>query len=215
MALYGMKGDDADRRLIEYAVANAPSLILDCANKADLHRLYTSVDHEKLRQTYVIAVDAIYRFRDTVRDTGKYAERVGAKTVVITSYDHLYAFHDDKEEEEVIGHTWELIVRLSKEYDVALPWRDGCTELKMGHTVSSGRIATYELLSELSLFAKSLSPQDRKVFDEMLKEPYKHISKISYTSSAHLWAIVLLTIMMEMEKRRRYSGDCTQSFMNP
>jgi len=71
----------------------------------------------------------------------------------------------------------------------------------MGHTAWSGRIATDEMIRELMLYGKSLRKKDRELYEDMLKEAFKHIGSISYASSMHMWAFVLLSIILEQEKK--------------
>ncbi|MFH1511093.1 MAG: hypothetical protein ABIF10_05350 [Candidatus Woesearchaeota archaeon] len=71
----------------------------------------------------------------------------------------------------------------------------------MGHTVWSQRIVSDMILDELSSFAKALRGEDRVVFEEMLKKPLKHFGSISYASSYHAWAFLLLAILLEQEKK--------------
>lgn len=203
MSLLGIKGPRQNFELMRYALAHVPSLVLDCANHANPHLFYPHVDPEAFRGTYIIAVDAIYRFRDAVKQAERSAKTVGAKTIVVTSFDKLFTYHDEEENREVISHVWELLQTLSQKYDVVVPYDSRCTEVVMGHTVWSGRVATDELLKELRAFGAALSPKEQALYEEMLKEPLKHISKISYTSSMHLWAFLLLCIMLEQEKRIR------------
>ena len=62
----------------------------------------------------------------------------------------------------------------------------------MGHTVWSQRIVIEVMLSELKNFAKALQQKDRAIYESMLKKPFRYVSKISYTSSVHTWAFLLL-----------------------
>ena len=71
----------------------------------------------------------------------------------------------------------------------------------MGHTVWSGRIATDELVRELMLYGRVLRASERELYENLLKKPLKHIGSISYASSMHMWAFLLLSIMLEQEKR--------------
>ena len=84
----------------------------------------------------------------------------------------------------------------------------------MGHTVWSQRIALDVLLSELASYSKSLRQRDRIVYEKLLKEPLKHIGNISYTSSIHLWAFLLLSIMLEQEKRIKELEESYESLVN-
>jgi hypothetical protein len=71
----------------------------------------------------------------------------------------------------------------------------------MGHTVASQRIVCDMVLNELKGFAKALKEEDREEYLKMLKVPMKHYGSISYTNSMHVWAFMLMTIILEQEKR--------------
>ena len=73
----------------------------------------------------------------------------------------------------------------------------------MGHTVSSQRQLIINMVDELERYGRALRGKDREIFFEMIKDPLKHIGAISYTSSMHVWALLLLSIMVEHEKRHR------------
>ncbi|MFH1401217.1 MAG: hypothetical protein ABIH41_06905 [Nanoarchaeota archaeon] len=73
----------------------------------------------------------------------------------------------------------------------------------MGHTVWSQRIASDIILDELRSYGASLRATDRAVYDAMLKQAYTHYGSISYTSSFHVWAMILLSVLLEQEKRIR------------
>jgi len=102
--------------LIEYALNHPPSLVIDCANCANPHKFYTRAPYENFKKTYVIAVDAIYRFRDTLKSAGQIADKLGVKTIIITSYKYLYNFNDEEEVQDVIAHCKEIISELNKKY---------------------------------------------------------------------------------------------------
>ena len=71
----------------------------------------------------------------------------------------------------------------------------------MGHTVSSQRRVIDRTLEELSQYAKALRPEDREILTKILKIPLKKVGAISYTSSLHAWALCILAISIEQEKR--------------
>jgi len=73
--------------------------------------------------------------------------------------------------------------------------------VKMGHTVWSQRIAIDLLLQELKSYGKALGQEDKELYERLLKEPLKHIGTISYTSSIHVWAFLLLSIQLEQERK--------------
>ena len=86
-----------NHELILYALNNTPSLILDCANRANPHRFYTQVPYENFKKCYVIPVDAIYRFRDTLKQTEEIANGLGVKCIVITYFGKLFDYGDKQE----------------------------------------------------------------------------------------------------------------------
>lgn len=71
----------------------------------------------------------------------------------------------------------------------------------MGHTVASQRIMIDITINELRSYAKSLREEDREIFLGLLREPLKKVGAISYASSLHVWAFILLAIIAEQEKR--------------
>ena len=80
----------------------------------------------------------------------------------------------------------------------------------MGHTVWSQRITFDMILSELRDYGKSLRQKDREVFEQLLKIPLNHIGSISYASSMHVWAFLLLSILLEQEKKIKLLGDAVE-----
>jgi len=118
-----LKKTDNDE-IILYALDNVPSIILDCANAANPHRFFGKAPEENFRQAYVVPVDAIYRFRDTLKVAGNISRQHGAKVICITSFDYLFNYQDEEENKNVIEHCWELILQLDKEFTVVLNPRE-------------------------------------------------------------------------------------------
>lgn len=50
-------------------------------------------------------------------------------------------------------------------------------------------------------YGKALTKKDRIVFEEIITRIYPHMSKISYANSMHAWALILITIILEQEKK--------------
>jgi hypothetical protein len=70
----------------------------------------------------------------------------------------------------------------------------------MGHTVTSQRIVLDTLYAELRDYGKALRASERELYESMLKRAFTHYSSISYTDSYHVWALLLLSILLEQEK---------------
>ncbi len=81
----------------------------------------------------------------------------------------------------------------------------------MGHTVTSQRHMIDIVLSELASYGKALRKEDRRVYEDMLKETMEYVGAISYTSSIDVWAMILLSILLQQQKRikeleQKYEG---------
>ena len=73
--------------------------------------------------------------------------------------------------------------------------------VRMGHTVWSQRVTLDILISELRDYGKALRLDDREVFENLLKKPLCYVGSVSNASSMHTWAFLLLSILLEHEKR--------------
>lgn len=71
----------------------------------------------------------------------------------------------------------------------------------MGHTVTSQRQMIDMVLADLKHFGGALRKQDRLALERMLKEPLKHTGAISNAGSIDIWAMLLLSILVEQDKR--------------
>jgi len=57
------------------------------------------------------------------------------------------------------------------------------------------------IIAELKDYAKALRQEDRIIYESLLKLPLKKVGAILYTSSINAWAFILLTIILEQEKK--------------
>jgi hypothetical protein len=57
------------------------------------------------------------------------------------------------------------------------------------------------VLSDLKAFSKALRKDERILLAKLLKEPLKYVGAISNASSIDIWAMMLLAILLEQEKR--------------
>lgn len=118
MKLIGVRGSHSDYYVIDKALQNQPSLILDCANKANPHAFFPTILPEDMQTVYVMEIDLLYSFRDALKKTKQYAEELKTKTIVVTSFDHLFHYGDEEENEEIFKHAWELLSELSMHYKI-------------------------------------------------------------------------------------------------
>lgn len=71
----------------------------------------------------------------------------------------------------------------------------------MGHTVWSQRTVLDTILSEIKDFGYVLRGEDAKLFQDVIERPLKHVGDISYASSFHVWAFMMMSIFIEQEKK--------------
>ena len=71
----------------------------------------------------------------------------------------------------------------------------------MGHTVRSQRRVVERISDELKRYGKSLRDEEKEIFNDLVKKPFLHIGNITYTSSAQTWAFMLLSTLLEQEKK--------------
>lgn len=104
--------------LLRYAAQQAPAMVIDCANAADPHRLYPEFSHETLNQIYVVELELLYKFRDILKNAARYADKVRARSVIVTTSDFLFHYQDPEENQNIHHHCWELMRQLGQIYDV-------------------------------------------------------------------------------------------------
>ncbi|MCF7861735.1 hypothetical protein K9M79_05800 [Candidatus Woesearchaeota archaeon] len=214
-----------NKEIFRYAFDSLPSIVLDCANTANPHSFYPKVTIEDLSRVYVISVDALYRFRDSLKYIPKLAKQLKPKSIIITSFEHLFNYDDKLEIHNINVQAWDIILDFSKKYDTYIAVniksvhikfaKRYCDKIiksqfersessrgkKMGHTVSSQRIVINTILRELKDFGRALRSDDREAYERMLALPLKHIGTMSYASSLDVWALILLSISLEQQKR--------------
>lgn len=70
----------------------------------------------------------------------------------------------------------------------------------MGHTNRSQRIVVDGILSELNDYGRSLRDEDKVAFQRVINKLKKHIGNISFACSYNTWALILFSIILEVEK---------------
>jgi hypothetical protein len=71
----------------------------------------------------------------------------------------------------------------------------------MGHTVTSQRMAIDIILEELKAFGDGMRKEDRMLLEKILNEPLKHVGAMSNASSINIWALILLSVLLEHQRR--------------
>lgn len=194
------------------AITQGPSLLVDCANSADPHRYHAQTSEEELRQVHVISADLLYDFREIIKQLPQHATTYETTRVAITTQDHLFTYHDEEENAHVQAHTWRLLARLAKSFDVRVAVTKGsvheayarlhANEIThaMGHTTSSQRQVTKQLTKELRGFIQALPAEEQVRAKELLERPLQRLGAITSASSLHTWAFLLLCMILESER---------------
>lgn len=120
MALTAIVGSPSsiNRWLLIYAVNNAPSLLIDCANCANPYSIFDFVEFESLDRVFVMQAEITYTFRDILRRALKIAGQIGARCIVITTFGSLYHYDDEDENRDIREEAWELMKEISLRYEV-------------------------------------------------------------------------------------------------
>ncbi len=56
-------------------------------------------------------------------------------------------------------------------------------------------------MRELADYSRALRPEEQEILGRLLDSSKKHVGSITYASSLHTWAFMLLSIIIEQEKR--------------
>ncbi|MCB9362809.1 hypothetical protein H6504_05210 [Candidatus Woesearchaeota archaeon] len=111
-------GVSESRKFLLEAFKEKPSLIIDCANSADPHRVFPQVMPEEMHDVYVMNAEAIYRYRDTLKQVPYWARRLAIKSIIVTSTRILFSYDDEEENHDVFVQCWELLKDISQRYKV-------------------------------------------------------------------------------------------------
>jgi rRNA-processing protein FCF1 len=212
--LYGVfdnSGRRASHRIVALALKNVPAIVVDTNCTANPHKFENDI--ADFSQVYVVEAESLYRFAPTLNMLDAFAQKLNVHRIFVTAFTHLFGYDDVEENRDVFENCWKKLHELSLKYDVYVAILTGSIHHKistkyglvevdeMGHTVASQRIITDTVIGELAGFAKALRQEDQERYLRMIKQPLKHLGEISYTSSAQTWAVMLLCIMLEQEKR--------------
>lgn len=111
-------GKDVNNRLLVKAFENTPSIIIDCGNACNVHNLFPMIKEEQLHEVYVMNAEAIYRFRDALKQIPYWSKKLKIKQVVITTIHILYSYDDEEENYNVLEHCWQIMKEISKNIPV-------------------------------------------------------------------------------------------------
>lgn len=120
MPLVGRTGDSINTDLLALALSKTPCIVLDAANCANPHLLFPFVEFENFKSVYVVQAEIIYTFRDALKELAQRADEIGTKTIIITTFSRLFHYQNERENEDVYDHSWELMKKVSLNYDVTV-----------------------------------------------------------------------------------------------
>jgi hypothetical protein len=212
-------------KALNFSLDGTISLFLDCATCANSHKFAD----ENLEAVFVIETESLYRFYPAIKSLKRVAKQVNAKKIFISTFNGLFDYDDDKENTDIFTDSWERIYHLSREFDIFVGVEErsihehfarlhNAKVIEMGHTITSQRMMVDKILSELNDYGKSLREEDRIIYAELLSRPLKHLGNISYASSSQVWAFILISILLEQEKKlarmhnevKRLADGCLQ-----
>jgi hypothetical protein len=214
MSLKGLKGrrPGVNERLFCLALNSTPAIMVDPGNSANVHSLHDT-PIPNLQNLFVVPAESLYRFKPTLLSLPQMSSRLGTGRIFISTFTKLFNYDDEDENRDIFRFAWTVIKRISLRFEVTVAVEEGTLHEQiaekcgiewvkdMGHTVWSQRIVTDIMLGELKKFAAALDARDRETYLRLLKEPLKHLGSISNAASSHTWAFLLLSTIVEQQKR--------------
>jgi len=111
--LIKVKGDEV---LLKKALQYQPSLLIDCTNCANPHRLYPYATEQELANVLMIPTESLYRFRNAILQLPMLAKTYNVKAILLTSFHKLFDYNDKVENESILNFAWEQLEQLSKDH---------------------------------------------------------------------------------------------------
>ncbi|MHA1713426.1 MAG: hypothetical protein ACTSW4_05245 [Candidatus Ranarchaeia archaeon] len=84
----------------------------------------------------------------------------------------------------------------------------------MGRTVPSIRQAIETKLKVWTSFSRGLRKEEREIFEQLLIDARLHVDASSLTMTSNLNILILMSIMLEQEKRIRTLTDRLQNIID-
>jgi len=101
-----------------------PCLIIDCGNAANPHSLFPKIREEQLHDVYVMNAEAIYRFRDALKQVPYWAQRLKVRQIIVTTIHALFSYDDEEENYNVLEQCWKLMKQISEKIPVTVGVND-------------------------------------------------------------------------------------------
>lgn len=195
---------------MHYAIEHTPCIFIDASNCANPPRY--GINDDRMHDVFVVQAELLYTLRDTLRDLPRLVQDLHTTTIIISPFDRVFNYHDEVENSAVFSECWELLYLYGKEYHILAgigkthePYSHTCDTIleadTMGHTIWSARVQIDEIRSELLAYSRALRKEEREAFEQLLKAPLHDIGPITYASSAHTWALLLISIIRNLDKK--------------
>ena len=103
--------------LLLHAVMHG-GLFIDAANCANPYKLMGIVEEQDLARVFVMNAEAIYRFRDTLREVRYWLQQKSCNRLYVSTVGALFSYDDEYENKRVLAHCYELLATLALDYEV-------------------------------------------------------------------------------------------------
>ena len=107
-------------------------LFIDAANCANPYKLMGLVDEADLERVFVMNAEAIYRFRDTIKEARGWLEQKDCTRLYVSTVGALFSYDDAYENTQVLGHCYALLAKLAEDYEVIV-----AKDRRYGHLLPS------------------------------------------------------------------------------
>jgi hypothetical protein len=131
---------NVNEELLRLAAHSIPALIIDGANAADPHRLVSYASPEVCDDIFVLETELIYKLRDAITQLQTLAERSTAEHVYVTTFDKLFNYQDEEENENVYTQVWLLLRRAAINYHITVGVRAGSLQEAYARRLARGAV---------------------------------------------------------------------------
>ena len=128
--------EETNKALLDTAIKEAPSLLIDCSRAANPYSI-AGYAPEDMRDVYVVEVEMLYKFRDTMRDLPRFLDDTGADTVIVTDTSTLFDYDNGEENRVIRGNAGKRLRYLARTHTVyvANPCENGFRERRRTQSI--------------------------------------------------------------------------------
>jgi hypothetical protein len=124
--------------VLRSAASHTTALIIDGANAADPHTMLQYTKPENLDEIFVLETELIYKLRDAIVEISSLAKEADTNYVFFTTFDALFNYQDEEENQDVYRQVWLLLRQAAIKYHILVGVRAGSMQETYGRMYAKG-----------------------------------------------------------------------------